>query len=74
MDGRANSAFYENDKNGIELMMNFLAERFPQITSLQYVINQKLNDTLYDQDIILFKGRDYILEEMEGLDFSINAK
>jgi 23S rRNA (uracil1939-C5)-methyltransferase len=55
-------------------MMNFLAERFPEITSLQYVINQKLNDTLYDQDIILFKGRDYILEEMEGLHFSINAK
>jgi 23S rRNA (uracil1939-C5)-methyltransferase len=33
-----------------------------------------LNDTLYDQNIILFKGRDYILEEMEGLHFSINAK
>ncbi len=32
-------------------------------------INQKLNDTLYDQDIILFKGRDHILEEMEGLQF-----
>jgi 23S rRNA (uracil1939-C5)-methyltransferase len=54
--------------------MNFLSDRFPQITSLQYVINQKLNDTLYDQDIILFKGRNYILEEMEGLHFSINAK
>jgi 23S rRNA (uracil1939-C5)-methyltransferase len=66
--------FFENDKKSIELMMNFLAERFPQITSLQYVINQKLNDTLYDQHIILFKGRDYILEEMEGLYFSINAK
>lgn len=66
--------FFENDKKNIELLMNFLAERFPEITSLQYVINQKLNDTLYDQDIILFKGRDYILEEMEGLQFSINAK
>ena len=66
--------FFENDKKCIELMMNFLAERFPQITSLQYVINQKLNDTLYDQEIILFKGRNYILEEMEGLHFSINAK
>ena len=54
--------------------MNFLAEHFPEITSLQYVINQKANDTLYDQDIILFKGREYILEEMEGLNFSINAK
>lgn len=66
--------FFEKDKDGIDLMMNFLADRFPEITSLQYVINQKLNDTLYDQDIILFKGRDYILEEMEGLHFSINAK
>jgi 23S rRNA (uracil1939-C5)-methyltransferase len=66
--------FFENDLKSIELMMEFLASRFPQITSLQYVINQKLNDTLYDQDIILFKGRDYILEEMEGLHFSINAK
>jgi 23S rRNA (uracil1939-C5)-methyltransferase len=66
--------FYDNNQKEIELIMNFLAERFPEITSLQYVINQKANDTLYDQDIILFKGRDYILEEMEGLQFSINAK
>jgi 23S rRNA (uracil1939-C5)-methyltransferase len=51
-----------------------LAETFPEITSLQYVINGKPNDTIYDQDIKLFKGRDYILEEMEGLHFSINAK
>lgn len=66
--------FFDNNKKEIELVMNFLAERFPEITSLQYVINQKANDTLYDQNIILFKGRDYILEEMEGLNFSINAK
>jgi 23S rRNA (uracil1939-C5)-methyltransferase len=66
--------FFERDEKNIQLLMNFLSDRFPQITSLQYVINQKLNDTLYDQDIILFKGRDYILEEMEGLHFSINAK
>jgi 23S rRNA (uracil1939-C5)-methyltransferase len=55
-------------------MMQFLAERFPETTSLQYVVNQKMNDTIYDQDIITFKGRNYILEEMEGLHFSINAK
>jgi 23S rRNA (uracil1939-C5)-methyltransferase len=66
--------FFERDEKNIQLLMNFLSDRFPQITSLQYVINQKLNDTLYDQDIILFKGRNYILEEMEGLYFSINAK
>jgi 23S rRNA (uracil1939-C5)-methyltransferase len=66
--------FFEKDKNGIELVMNFLHTNFPEITSLQYVINSKANDTLYDQNIILYKGRDYILEEMEGLQFSINAK
>ena len=66
--------FFENDKANRELLLDFIFENFPQITSLQYVINSKANDTLYDQDIKLYKGRDYILEEMEGLHFSINAK
>ncbi len=66
--------FYEENKTQRELLLNFIHETFPQITSLQYVINSKANDTLYDQDIKLYKGRDYILEEMEGLHFSINAK
>lgn len=66
--------FFEDDKEKRELLLDFLAERFPTITSLQYVVNSKANDTLYDQNIILYKGRDYILEEMEGLKFSINAK
>lgn len=66
--------FFENQPENCKLVMNFLSEKFPEITSLQYVINNKPNDTLYDQEIILFKGRDYILEEMEGLKFSINAK
>jgi 23S rRNA (uracil1939-C5)-methyltransferase len=66
--------FFENQPENRELVMNFLSEKFPEITSLQYVVNNKPNDTLYDQEIILFKGRDYILEEMEGLKFSINAK
>ena len=66
--------FFENDKAGRELILNHIYEKFPQITSLQYVVNNKANDTLYDTNIILYKGRDYILEEMEGLKFSINAK
>ena len=66
--------FFENDKENRELLLAHIYEKFPQITSLQYVINSKANDTLYDQDIKLYKGRDYILEEMEGLHFSINAK
>jgi 23S rRNA (uracil1939-C5)-methyltransferase len=66
--------FFKEDKAQRELLLNHIHTTFPQITSLQYVINGKANDTLYDQDIKLFKGRDYILEEMEGLHFSINAK
>lgn len=66
--------FYQEDKKKRELLLDFVANRFPKITSLQYVINDKANDTLYDQNIILYKGRAYILEEMEGLKFSINAK
>jgi 23S rRNA (uracil1939-C5)-methyltransferase len=66
--------FFEEDKTQRELILNHLSKTFPKITSLQYVINSKPNDTIYDQEVKLFKGRDYILEEMEGLQFSINAK
>jgi 23S rRNA (uracil1939-C5)-methyltransferase len=66
--------FFKEDKELRELLLNHIDTTFPQITSLQYVINRKANDTLYDQDIKLYKGRAYILEEMEGLHFSINAK
>ena len=66
--------FFENDKANRELLLDHIYEKFPQITSLQYVVNNKANDTLYDTNIKLYKGRDYILEEMEGLKFSINAK
>lgn len=66
--------FFENDKINRDFLMHHLAETFPEITSLLYVINSKPNDTIYDQEVILFKGREFILEEMEGLQFSINAK
>jgi 23S rRNA (uracil1939-C5)-methyltransferase len=66
--------FFENDKTNRKLLLDYIYDKFPQITSLQYVVNNKANDTIYDQNIQLYKGRDYILEEMEGLKFSINAK
>lgn len=66
--------FYEEDKLKRELLLNALSTEFPEITSLQYVINNKGNDTIYDQEVICFKGRDHIFEEMEGLKFKINAK
>ncbi|MEM7485450.1 MAG: 23S rRNA (uracil(1939)-C(5))-methyltransferase RlmD [Bacteroidota bacterium] len=66
--------FFEDDKAKRELLLNHMKEKFPEITSLQYVINQKQNDTIYDQEIVCFAGRDHIFEEMEGLKFKINAK
>ncbi|HZH69851.1 MAG TPA: 23S rRNA (uracil(1939)-C(5))-methyltransferase RlmD [Flavobacteriaceae bacterium] len=66
--------FFYEDKEKCELLLNFLTEKFPEITSLLYVINSKGNDTLYDLDVNCYSGRDYILEEMEGLKFKINAK
>ncbi|WP_340074791.1 23S rRNA (uracil(1939)-C(5))-methyltransferase RlmD [Leptobacterium sp. I13] len=66
--------FYENAKKERELLLDYLVKSFPEITSLQYVINQKPNDTIYDQEVICYAGRDHIFEEMEGLRFKINAK
>jgi len=66
--------FFEEEKTKRELLLNHLATTFPEITALLYVVNQKQNDTIYDQEIICFSGRDHIFEEMEGLKFKINAK
>ncbi len=66
--------FYKNDKKKINLLLEAVAAKFPQITSLQYVINGKANDTIYDQEVILYKGLDHIVEKMEDLQFKINAK
>ena len=66
--------FFENDQENIHLVLEALQKEFPQITSLLYVVNQKANDTLYDQEVICFSGQTYITEKMEGLEFKINAK
>lgn len=66
--------FFEDDKAKRELLLNHLREKFPEITSLLYVVNQKANDTIYDQKIVCHSGNDHIFEEMEGLRFKINAK
>lgn len=66
--------FGEDDKPAIEALLREVKDRFPEITSLMYVVNLKVNDTIGDQDIMLFSGRDYIEEEMEGLKFRIGPK
>jgi 23S rRNA (uracil1939-C5)-methyltransferase len=66
--------FYENNEAKRIVLLEHLKNTFPEITSLLYVINPKQNDTIYDQNVICFAGRDHIFEEMEGLKFKINAK
>ena len=66
--------FFKDDQEPRELVMNYLKETFPEITSLLYVVNEKGNDTIYDQEVLCYAGRDHIFEEMEGLKFKINAK
>lgn len=66
--------FYHEDVQKRKLLLNYIAETFPEINSLLYVINAKGNDTIYDQEVICFKGSNHIFEEMEGLKFKINAK
>ena len=67
------SFFYE-DKPARERLLEAVKSQFPDITSLMYVINIKGNDTITDQEIKVFSGRDYVLEQMEGLQFKIGPK
>lgn len=62
------------DQEAREYILNCLVERFPEITSLLYVINEKVNDTITDQKVVCFHGRDHIFEQMEHLKFKIGPK
>ncbi|MBQ6283531.1 MAG: 23S rRNA (uracil(1939)-C(5))-methyltransferase RlmD [Bacteroidales bacterium] len=66
--------FFYEDRETREAMLDALADAFPQITSLYYVINKKLNDSIGDQECILYKGSETIRETMEGLTFRIGPK
>ncbi len=67
-------AFFHEDRENREALLDALRQQFPQISSLMYVINEKANDTLADQEIIRYAGKDHIFEEMEGLKFKIGPK
>ena len=58
----------------VSRLMSFIDAGFPEITSLLYIINQKKNDTIFDQDVIAFKGPEFIHEEMNGIKFRIGPK
>lgn len=66
--------FGENDAVAIQALMQHLQETFPEITSLQYVINTKKNETFHDLEVICFYGKPHISENMESLQFRIGPK
>lgn len=64
----------DEDRRLLDGLLSHIAEMFPEITSLLYVDNHKFNDTFGDQEVVVFKGKDHIYEEMEGLKFKVGAK
>lgn len=66
--------FYEDNPKQRKLLLDHLKTSFPEITALLYVINQKANDTIYDQEVVCYHGQNFITEVMEGLKFNIDAK
>lgn len=65
--------FYEDGPNR-KLLLDFIAEGFPEISSLMYIINEKKNDSLNDQVPLLYKGKDHLIEKMGELKFMVGPK
>lgn len=65
---------FAHEDEAVLPMMNRLKEQFPQITSMHYVINKKLNDTILDQDIILYHGEPFIVEQLADVQYKIGPK
>jgi 23S rRNA (uracil1939-C5)-methyltransferase len=66
--------FEQDDKQKIGALLEHVHQTFPFITSLLYVINPKVNDTILDLEITLYAGRDHIFEQLNGLRFKIGPK
>lgn len=64
----------ERSREEAHSMLQAVADKFPQITSLLYLDNQKCNDTISDQEILTFKGKDHIFLHMEDLRFKVGPK
>ena len=66
--------FAQADEAPRKALLDALVKEFPQITSLYYVVNEKLNDSIGDLSPVLYYGQDAIYEQMEGLSFKIGPK
>lgn len=66
--------FGENDQKKIQALMEAIKNKFPQIVSLHYVINTKWNDSIYDQEVIIYHGKPYITQMLNGVKYRIGPK
>lgn len=66
--------FFYEDKDARTALLEYLKNTFPEITSLQYIINEKANDTIYDQEIVCYHGTTFITERMDNLAYRITPK
>lgn len=67
-------SFFENDEPKIKTLLDHVLVEFPQVTSLQYVINPKRNDTIYDLETVVYYGKDHITEQLGDYNFKIGPK
>ncbi|MBV6645247.1 MAG: 23S rRNA (uracil(1939)-C(5))-methyltransferase RlmD, partial [Cyclobacteriaceae bacterium] len=66
--------FGENDAQAIKLVLDLLKKKFPEITALMYIVNQKKNETFYDLPVNTYHGQSFITEKMGDLSFRIGPK
>jgi 23S rRNA (uracil1939-C5)-methyltransferase len=66
--------FFLHDEKNINGLLEYLKNTFPEISSLMYIVNTKKNETYSDQEIILYSGKDHIIEKMEDLSFKVGPK
>ncbi|MDJ1472696.1 23S rRNA (uracil(1939)-C(5))-methyltransferase RlmD [Cytophagaceae bacterium DM2B3-1] len=65
---------FSKDEPKLYALLDFLRDTFPAITSLQYVINAKGNETFHDLEVVTYHGKPYITEKMEDLEFRVGPK
>lgn len=66
--------FGEENEEAERDVLRAIGDKFPEVTSITYIVNLKVNDSIADREVKVYRGRDYILEEMEGLRFRVNTK
>lgn len=66
--------FGESQPEQQELLLSALAEKFPQLTSMFYVVNTKLNDSTFDQTFCHYKGKEFITEKLGHIEYKIGPK